>query len=497
MFSRVGRLTTFGAQAVSNCPLRRDNIYQQPLKITAPINDQLVNFAHNFSDSVRQRTFNDPFLGVPMGEDDVVKELELLDLESWDQKPRQPCAAPSDELELDQFWDGKNITVCGRDPRRYAESTDCFELEAWRPTDTWQSGGMGHQQHSHQQQQQPQNHSVGHSSTTEMMHDFSNFGDNMCSSPLFRSPSKSSIDQLIGGSSTSRIDEFGMPPHQERKLSKFELDVETESKAVDWEAWNHYLESDDDVFKRPEAFFKEEPMFVMSSDLTTSTSSPDSGIGLFDSYPSSQQSNHHQPHFFNLSSSSSSANLFRIATPAAPQLPVQLTNPARISLNPHHDEDLFSSGPLLCVPKEEEVYDDYVPKEDSDEDYIPSFESRRTSSRIQRKSTTPTYLKRRDSERSWTPASDDFYPSEEKQKYKKRGVVLKPSVDEETDRRRALNRIAAVRYREKKRAEKMGRKKEFQEVADRNRVLLQKERQLKREINSMKKELRKMGAIIQ
>ncbi|PIC28957.1 hypothetical protein B9Z55_020712 [Caenorhabditis nigoni] len=159
MFSRVGRLTTFGAQAVSNCPLRRDNIYQQPLKITAPINDQLVNFAHNFSDSVRQRTTsfgNDPFLGVPMDDEEVIKELELLDLDSWHTKPRAPCAAPSDELELDQFWEGKNIT-----------------LEAWRPTDTWQSQGQHQPQHQAQQQQH------GHSSTTEMMHDFSNFGDNM------------------------------------------------------------------------------------------------------------------------------------------------------------------------------------------------------------------------------------------------------------------------------------------------------------------------------
>uniref|UniRef100_A0A1I7UW92 BZIP domain-containing protein n=1 Tax=Caenorhabditis tropicalis TaxID=1561998 RepID=A0A1I7UW92_9PELO len=478
MFSRVGRLTTFGAQAVSNCPLRRDNIYQQPLKITAPINDQLVNFAHNFSDSVRQRTTsfgNDPFLGVPMDDDEVIKELELLDLDSWHNKPRQPCPAPSDELELDQFWDGKNIT-----------------LEAWRPTDTWQTGGMGHQQQSSQQQ------TVGHSSTTEMMHDFSNFGDNMgCSSPLYQVPSKSSDDQTA-----SHEFQFGMPPsndHQERKLSKFELDIETESKAVDWEAWNHYLESDDDVaFKRPEAFFrecKEEPMFVTSSNsMTTSTSSPDSGIGLFEPLPPPQQFHNN----FSLSSSSSSANLFKLATPAASQ--IQTYQPMNTSRIQHdHDEDLFSSGPLLCIPKQEEIYDDYIQKDDSDEDYIPVSESRRTSSRLQRKSpsATSSFLRRRDSERSWTPASDDFYPFEEKQKYKKRGVVLKPSVDEETDRRRALNRIAAVRYREKKRAEKMGRKREFQDVVDRNRTLLQKERQLKRDIASMKKELRKMGAIIQ
>lgn len=482
MFSRVGRLTTFGAQAVSNCPLRRDNIYQQPLKITAPINDQLVSFAHNFSDSVRQRTTsfgNDPFLGVPMDDEEVIKELELLDLDSWHTKPRQPCAAPSDDIELDQFWDGKNIT-----------------LEAWRPTDTWQNGGMGHQQQSHQQQQQ--NQTVAHSSTTEMMHDFSNFGDNM-GSPLFQSPSKSSVDQLTGAS--SRIDEFqfgSMPPHQERKLSKFELDVETESKAVDWEAWNHYLESDDDAFKRPEAYFKEfkeEPMFETSSSdsmTTTSITSPDS-ISLYDSmplHPPQQQQFHH----FNLSTSSSTANLFRIAS-AAPQPQIPVFQPTA-----QHDDDLFSSGPLLCVPKQEEIYDDYIQQEDSDEDYLPTSESKRYSSRLHRKSVTPSYLRRRDDsherERSWTPASDDYYPNEERQNFKKRGVVLKPSVDEETDRRRALNRIAAVRYREKKRAEKQGKKKEFQEAADRNRILVQKERQLKREIAAMKKELRKLGAIV-
>ncbi|KAF1753778.1 hypothetical protein GCK72_020335 [Caenorhabditis remanei] len=433
MFSRVGRLTTFGAQAVSNCPLRRDNIYQQPLKITAPINDQLVNFAHNFSDSVRQRTTsfgNDPFLGVPMDDEEVIKELELLDLDSWHTKPRAPCAAPSDELELDQFWEGKNIT-----------------LEAWRPTDTWQNQGHhGQQPHQTQNQQIPQGH-VGHSSTTELMHDFSNFGDNM-GSPLFRSPSKSSIDQFAAPS--SRTDEFGMPPQHERKVSKFELDVEHESKTVDWEAWNHYLESDDDVFKRPEAFFKEEPMMTSSNSMT-SNSSPDSGIGLF------VDTHQHPVYNFNLSTSSSSANLFRMVTPSVQPSHIQNPqNPPRIQ---NSDADLFSSGPLLCIPKQEDIFDDYIQKEDDDDDYIPASEMRRASSRLQRKSTTPSYLRRRDSERSWTPASDDYYMSEEKQKFKKRGVVLKPSVDEETDRRRALNRIAAVRYREKKRAEKMGRKK--------------------------------------
>lgn len=451
MFSRVGRLTTFGAQAVSNCPLRRDNIYQQPLKITAPLNDQLVNFAHNFSDSVRQRTTsfgNDPFLG--LDDDQVIKELELLDLDSWHTKPRPPCSAPSDELEIDQFWDGKNIT-----------------MEAWRPTDSWgQSSNQPQQQQGH-----------GHSSSTEMMHDFSNFGDSMGAptlSPLFKSPSKSSIDQL------HRIDEFGMPPHQERKLSKFELDVETESKAVDWEAWNHYLESDDDVFKRPEAFFKdfkEEPIKEEPMMMTSST---------YDSLP------FHTP--FSLSSSSSTANLFRLATPGA-MAPAPTSSAMMTS---QMDSDLFQSGPLTLnvVPKmenevEEDFYEGYTLKEDSDEDYIPSTESRRHP-RIQRKSMTPN-------SRSWTP---DEWDQEElggsdRVKYKKRGVVLKPSVDEETDRRRALNRIAAVRYREKKRAEKMGRKREFQDVIDHNRVLLQKERQLRREIASMKKELRKMGAIIQ
>ncbi|UMM37234.1 hypothetical protein L5515_009065 [Caenorhabditis briggsae] len=464
MFSRVGRLTTFGAQAVSNCPLRRDNIYQQPLKITAPINDQLVNFAHNFSDSVRQRTTsfgNDPFLGVPMDDEEVIKELELLDLDSWHTKPRAPCAAPSDELELDQFWEGKNIT-----------------LEAWRPTDTWQSQGQHQPQHQAQQQQQH-----GHSSTTEMMHDFSNFGDNM-GSPLFQSPSKSSVDQFVGCSSSHEF-QFGLMPPNDRKPSKFELDIENESKAVDWEAWNHYLESDDDVFKRPEAFFKDEPMMTTSSNsmTTTSTSSSDSGIGLFDSQPSHFQNN------FNISSSSSSANLFRMVTPAA--APQQAVVPIT-----HDHEDLFSSGPLLCVPKEEDIFDDFIQRDDDDEDYIPASESRRQSSRLQKKSATPSYLRRRDSERSWTPASSDgFYPTE-KQKFKKRGVVLKPSVDEETDRRRALNRIAAVRYREKKRAEKMGRQKENQAVFDRNRILLQQERQLKREINLLKKDLRRLGAAV-
>ncbi|CAI91180.1 Stress activated transcription factor atfs-1 [Caenorhabditis elegans] len=474
MFSRVGRLTTFGAQAVSNCPFRRDNIYQQPLKVTAPINDQLTSFAHSFSDSVRHRTTsfgNDPFLGVPMDDDEVIKELELLDLDSWHTKPRAPCPAPSDELELDQFWEGKNVT-----------------LEAWRPTDSWQNGSSVGHPHGHQQQQQTCQQPPTHSSTTETMHDFSNFGDNM-GSPLFQSPSKSAIDQLTG---TSRIDEFqyGMPP-QDRKLSKFEMDIEQESKAVDWEAWNHYLESDDDVFKRPEAFFKEEPMIMTSSDslMTSSTSSPDSGISLYD--PMIPPPSSHFPSF-NLSSSSSASNLLRLSTPSAP-----MQQEHRAPVRMHHDVDLFSSGPLLCVPKQEDVFDDFIQqRDDDDEDYIPASEARRTSSRLNRKSATPTYLRRRDSERSWTPASDDYFP-EEHQKFKKRGVVLKPSVDEETDRRRMLNRIAAVRYREKKRAEKKGRKMEFQEVADRNRILLQKERQLKREINSMKKELRKMGAIIQ
>ncbi|CAI2355167.1 unnamed protein product [Caenorhabditis sp. 36 PRJEB53466] len=447
MFSRVGRLTTFGAQAVSNCPFRRDNIYQQPLKVTAPINDQLVNFAHNFSDSLRPRTTsfgNDPFLGVPMDDEEVIKELELLDLDSWHTKPRPPCPAPSEDLELDQFWEGKNIT-----------------LEAWRPTDSWNAPGP----------QQGAAAAAAHSSGTEAMHDFSNFGDNM-GSPLFQSPSKSSVDQFCSSSSASnRLDEslFGGPSRQETK-PKFEMDVENASKAVDWEAWNHYLESDDDIggFKRPEAFFTSTDDSTSSHSLTTLNSSPDN---LIDMMPATVPFQHLN---LNPISHPSSTSLFKISSSAS-----------RI----HHDVDLFSSGPLICVPKEE-IFDDFVDNKDDDE-YFPASESRRVSARL-RKSTV---RRREESERSWTPASDDYYP-EEKSKFKKRGVVMKPSVDEETDRRRALNRVAAVRYREKKRAEKMCRKREYQEVADRNRVLVQKERQLKREINAMKKELRKMGAII-
>lgn len=113
-----------------------------------------------------------------MDDDEVIKELELLDLDSWHTKPRAPCPAPSDELELDQFWEGKNVTVCGRDPR-LGKSTDCFELEAWRPTDSWQNGSSVGHPHGHQQQQQTCQQPPTHSSTTETMHDFSNFGDNM------------------------------------------------------------------------------------------------------------------------------------------------------------------------------------------------------------------------------------------------------------------------------------------------------------------------------
>uniref|UniRef100_A0A8R1HWD1 BZIP domain-containing protein n=1 Tax=Caenorhabditis japonica TaxID=281687 RepID=A0A8R1HWD1_CAEJA len=471
MFSRVGRLTTFGAQAVSNCPFRRDNIYQQPLKVTAPINDQLVNFAHNFSDSLRPRTTsfgNDPFLGMPMDDEEVIKELELLDLDSWHTKPRAPCPAPSDNLDVDQFWDGKNVT-----------------MEAWRPTDSWNSHAAAAVSTTTQ-----------HSNGSEMMHDFSNFGENMTSS-LFDSPSKSSDDPFSARSDEN--EQLFTGNGQLLKTPKFEVDVDNASKTVDWEAWNHYLESDDDTgcLKRPEAFFttaEEKASSVASSGFdslaSSSVTSPES-VSLLDMIPPTPAV---QPHFQHhpLMSSSSTANIFKISTSSA--LPVTTASSAPRLL--HQDVDLFSSGPLICVPKEEEIdifFESPLKMEEDDEEYFP--EKRTSTSRIQRKSTFSS-RRREGSERSWTSVSDDVCLEEKSRKFKTRGVVLKPSVDEETDRKRAMNRIAAVRYREKKRAEKMGRKREFQDVFDRNRVLLQKERQLKREINAMKKELRKMGAII-
>uniref|UniRef100_A0A7I4YTC8 BZIP domain-containing protein n=1 Tax=Haemonchus contortus TaxID=6289 RepID=A0A7I4YTC8_HAECO len=72
---------------------------------------------------------------------------------------------------------------------------------------------------------------------------------------------------------------------------------------------------------------------------------------------------------------------------------------------------------------------------------------------------------------------------------KRRGVKMKPPSDDETNHRRWLNREAAFRYRERKRLEQLERKKELEDLVNRNIFLKKKVRELSREVASWQQKL--------
>lgn len=148
--------------------------------------------------------------------------------------------------------------------------------------------------------------------------------------------------------------------------------------------------------------------------------------------------------------------------------PIELKREVKLEV-----DDLMSSGPLVYIPSPE-----YYEEQKST--------TQRTTRRPRRYS--EAFL-------SDSPVDED-YDYDEKPVIKKRGIIMKPSVDEETDRKRALNREAAFRYREKKRAEQQGRKRDFAKLGERNRRLKTKERQLIVEIAKVRKRLVEMGVTL-
>ncbi|PAV63150.1 hypothetical protein WR25_12406 [Diploscapter pachys] len=90
-------------------------------------------------------------------------------------------------------------------------------------------------------------------------------------------------------------------------------------------------------------------------------------------------------------------------------------------------------------------------------------------------------------------ALDRAFGSHEKPK--KRGVKLKPSVDDETDRRRALNREAALRYREKKREERQKMQSVSSQLEERNKELKTTSQALEKEIAVFRAKLMQRGIL--
>ncbi|CAI4227079.1 unnamed protein product [Auanema sp. JU1783] len=126
--------------------------------------------------------------------------------------------------------------------------------------------------------------------------------------------------------------------------------------------------------------------------------------------------------------------------------------------SPRSEDDTQAVVPNI----KSEPYDDY-------EDIKPDIKSRCIDNR-------------------YTPVRDWYYQPV----VKKRGVTLKPRVDDETERRRAMNRVAALRYRERKRRDKHQMKVQLRELELRNRDLKQQEVRLRSEISKMKNKMQSL-----
>ncbi|CAB3396667.1 unnamed protein product [Caenorhabditis bovis] len=414
MFSRVGRLTTFGAHAITNCPFRRDkNCQSQWLLSTAPTVQQFAGVAHIFSDSFRSpSTYGaDPFLGVTSEEEkEVIKELELLDLDNWN--------ATNNSKNV--------ISVCGR-PTLKTTSAAIQSLQDEEEFDT----------------------------LPNWMDNFHPEGGNV---PL-------------------------QPPHKletQQSVEKFDIDVDHVSKMVDWDAWNKYLDSEETDSGDIAKVFSRAPspaLQLAQSQSPMHLNTP--YVNYLSSIPKLEivKPFHSDILLKDVKKEYETASSYVVQSKETTAYDGKVYK-AEIPWEPYprdklEDEDLFISGPLNWAPNT-----------------ASSTPSSVQPTRVMRSRRPPSRFS--DHSRSWSPSSDEFIP-EEKPKYKKRGVVLKPHVDEETDRRRALNRMAAIRYREKKRVEKEERKKELQKVVDRNKILKQQERHLRGEVEKMRAKLQKIG----
>ncbi|CAI5450714.1 unnamed protein product [Caenorhabditis angaria] len=441
MFSRVGRLTTFGAHAISNCPFRRDKNYLPQRAQASALghnSDGYINFAHHtFSNTIRQRTTSDsstsnadPFLGVLSNDErEVIKELELLDLDSWN--GANPIAGSLQNPEIPSGSEGISNTQNDyqmtssswtNNPRFGCDELCNDDFEDWTSVVREHDQNVAHQHQNLHQQNQPQDQNQHQFYTTT----------NNNQPPLG----------------------FNAPKFE--NLKNFENDIDNASKLVDWDAWSRYLAEDDQIISGCGAPVAPSPA-PQQMDST-------SYVNYLSAVPKLE----------------TSTPILRFEDEIKQEQDFELQNyePSfgrnAISTNPDYDLNLFQSGPLTYIPK-------------SEEDDCKSLASSSSSRKLR---TSRRTYRSTESERSWTPASDDYY-NEEKPKFKKRGVVVKPSVDEETDRRRALNRVAAIRYREKKREEKMARNRDYQEVLQRNKMLRQQEKQLSKEISELKKKMKK------
>ncbi|CAD6193485.1 unnamed protein product [Caenorhabditis auriculariae] len=232
-----------------------------------------------------------------------------------------------------------------------------------------------------------------------------------------------------------------LAPPVSPELNPLELDIDRACNSVNWEAWTKYLSEEGEELQASSLWKEYQEDASIESPMESVESLKEDSTDEYSGFPEQVKQ----------------------------ELDEDSTHP--LEVKPDFEDDLSYSGPLTWIPTDDSK---------SDEKKV-SFGK------------NPLSLLR-DNAKFGSSSPADYY-SDEKVSFKKRGVKMKPSVDCETDRRRALNREAALRYREKKRSETMIKRRELQLTVERNKFLRQRERQLQSEISKLRSKLSNLGLL--